>query len=160
MNFFRNQTIIIMKNVTKFILMLFVAAIAFSGCDNDEDDNVNNSEQWDLTASIDLGGEFSVVATAEIAISGSTFTATVETSQIAGQPEVHTATISGTVQNETTLVVTNQTFNITVGTDTHTVTLNGSITVSGDSLSGSGTITENIPGVGDVNGTFAVTGTK
>jgi len=116
---------------------------------------------WNVTVDVDLGGTFQVIATANITTTGSTFSAAITTSQIGGFAEVHNATVTGTVSG-TTYTVTNAQFNITMGADTESVTINtATININGSNMTGNGTITV-IPAGSSTpqNGTFTLTGTK
>lgn len=144
-------------NKALFLILSFVFML--SGCGKDDDNDTEQSADWNINATIYMGGEFAVVATAEITISGETFTANVTTVTIAGQAEAHNVSISGTA-NGNTLTISNESFSINVGGSTNTVVMSGTVTINNDALTGNGTISENIPDVGTVDGTFTVTGSN
>lgn len=117
--------------------------------------------EWDINATVNFPGPFPVTADFEVIVNGTTFSATLTTKLIAGFPEVHELTVTGSYNPTTgTGTVTNQVCTITVGSDTETVTiLNASFTVNGNALTASGTF--NVHGSwGDQNGSFTATGTK
>jgi hypothetical protein len=109
--------------------------------------------EWDLNSTVNMDGTFPVTADLVLTTNGVLFTAALTTKLIGGAPEVHNITVSGTI-NGTTYTVTNQSFSITVGGTLETFTMNASFLISGNSFSGSGTLT------GSHSGTIAVTGTK
>lgn len=142
------------------IVLLMTACTNDNGTNGDENETSSVDGLWNIVATVDLGGEFTVTATADISTDGNTFTADITTIEIAGNSEVHNVTISGAVENDDTLVIDNQTFNVIIGNDTNTVVISGTATISDDTISGSGTISETIPNVGTVDGTFTLIGNK
>ena len=145
----------------KNLIMLIIAIFVFSGLNSckKKDDNPGGSK-WQLTVTVDLGGQFVVNATAEITISGTGFTAAIVTSKIGGADEVHNISIQGTVTNGNTLNIDNQHFTITLGSDQEQITiLTATCTISGNNIAGSGNI-ETLPaGVPTpVPGTFTLIG--
>lgn len=147
-----------MKKMLALVLISSVGLLF--GCSSGGEAPGGGGDTYNLTVNVDLGGAFDVTATARISTTGSTFTAVITTIKIGGADEAHTMTISGSVMGSTYTVV-NQQFTITVGTTTETVVVNGSFTISGNSLTGSGTMTVDQGGaVGPMNGTFSAAGTK
>jgi hypothetical protein len=108
---------------------------------------------WDLNSTVNMDGTFPATADLVLTTNGVLFSAALTTKLIGGASEVHSFTLNGTT-NGTTYTVTNQTFSITVGGTLETFTMNASFVITGNSLSGSGTLT------GSHNGSFTVTGTK
>lgn len=156
-----------MKN--PFFNIVFAAlavVITLLSCEKPADDDNNNNNNnatvmWNINVNVDLGGTFPVVATANITTTGATFSAAITTCQIGGAAEVHNATIAGAA-NGNTLTVTNAQFNIIMGNDTESVTINtATITIDGSNMAGNGTITV-IPAGSSTpqNGTFTLTGSK
>jgi len=146
-----------MKKIVLFAGLALMMAILLTSCKKDE---TTSGDKWNLNVSVDLGGTFPVIAVATINITGTSFSAAVTTSQIGGAAEVHDFTINGTA-NGNTLTVTNAVIVLTYPTFTETITLNGTIVISGNTLSGNGT--ESV--VQSINpnpepGTFTLTGTK
>ncbi len=151
----------------KLALMFFIAlfaAIYMMSCDKEKDDNGNNNTgaiTWNVNVDVDLGGTFPVVATAKITITGNTFSAAVTTSEIGGAPEVHHITLTGEVNGDT-LTINDAQFNIPMGNDTESVTINtATIIINGNNMTGNGTLTV-IPAGSTTpeNGTFTLAGTK
>lgn len=149
-----------------FIFITFAVVLIIVSCDkkNDADNNNNNQSTtalWNLVVDVDLGSTFQVIATASITTTGSTFSAAVNTTQIAGAPEIHNATITGSVSSST-LTVTNAQFNVSMPNGTESVTINtATLTTSGNNMTGNGTITKIPAGTSTPqNGTFTLTGIK
>jgi len=145
-----------MKKLISLLLASFIGI--FAGCSTTSTPDPGGGDTWNLTVSVDLGGAFTVLATAKITYSGTGFTAVVTTSKIGGAAEVHNMTMPGMVTGQTHSV-SGQQFTITVGTTTETVNVTGTFTINGNTLSGSGTMTVDNGG-GPMNGTFTVSGTK
>jgi len=119
-------------------------------------------ESWQISCKVNLGGEFDVEATAEIAVSGTTFDAAVRTSKIGGATEELVIAIKGTVEGQS-LVVKDHTFEVEFVTQgqtvKETVTLSGTVNLTGSSMSGSGDVTV-VQSGNTETGTFTLTGTK
>lgn len=146
-----------MKKTILILSFLFLASLCLINC-NKSNNDVNGD--WDITAIADAGGQFTITATADMAVDGKTFTATVKTINIGGAAEEHIIDVTGDADGDK-LTVTNMVFPVIMGTDTNTVTLSATITIAGNALTGSGNYSEVIPGVVDpVDGTLTITGTK
>lgn len=140
---------------------LLLPGFAMPQINNEADDmsflSASGISQWDLIATVDLGGVFTVIANAEIETTGSTFTATVTTETISGLIEVYSIPFSG-AHNNGVYTVSNLPFDAVPGED---LTINNlTFTIVGNNLTGSGTFTAIIPGVGSLPGTIDLTGTK
>jgi hypothetical protein len=114
--------------------------------------------QWDLNAAVNLDGAFPVTADFILVVNTASYYAEITTKKIAGADEPHVVSFTGVI-NGTTGTITNQVFTVTVGTDIETVTLNGTFTINGNSLTGSGTIKVQMP-TGTSNGTVTITGAQ
>jgi len=155
------------KSFLCLFAIAFAAIFIISSCkkkDNDSSDDTNNNNAgstWNLNVNVDLGGTFTVIATAVITINETNFSAAVTTSQIGGGAEVHNFTINGTV-NGNEYTVTNSNFILTFDSDTENVTItSGTHTTSGSTASGSGNIsvvpagsTTPMPGTYNFTATF------
>lgn len=116
-----------------------------------------------MIATVDLGGEFEVKADVVFTLMTSTFEATVTTTEIAGQPEEHTTMLTGTRDGDNLTLSANQVFNVTPpGGDEEKVTIkSGTITLSGNTLTGSGVMEVDFQDGSDpIEGNFSATGTK
>ncbi len=116
------------------------------------------ASQWDVTCSVNLDGVFPVTADLVLSVNGVLYSAQVTTKKIAGADEVHVVTLSGPFSGSTG-TVTNQVANITTPSGPETITLNGSFTINGNSLTASGTVRAQ-GSWGTSNGTFTATGTR
>jgi len=146
----------------KNFILLFLTGCLFLGCMNSckkKDDN-QGGNKWQLTITVDLGGEFAVNATADITISGNSFTAAVTTTKIAGADEVHNVSLQGTVTNGNILHVTDQHFTITMGNDQEPVTIvSATCTISGNNINGTGNMEALPAGLSSpIAGTFTLQG--
>jgi hypothetical protein len=158
-----------MKKSLFGMLAVFMAIAIIGGAckkdkddDNDDNNNINPpaASTWNLNVLVDLSGEFTVIATAAITITGGNWSAAITTSQIGGGAEVHSFTINGTVASGT-YTVSNHSFTITVGGGVETVTItSGTHTTTGNTLSGSGNV-EVLPAgmTTPMAGTYTGTGT-
>ncbi|MCF8357488.1 MAG: T9SS type A sorting domain-containing protein [Prolixibacteraceae bacterium] len=113
---------------------------------------------WDVIATLDFGGTFQVTADATLITSGSVFTIHLTTKEIAGTEEVHNITFEGTHDNGV-YTISNNSFN-PFDDETEVTLHNAVFTVDGDNLTGEGSFSETIPGIGEINGTLTATGTK
>ena len=151
-------------------MMASAMMVLTTACKNDDDtdDNDDNNNtttptttNWNLNASVDLGGTFPVVATGVATVNGSSLSIAITTSTIGGAAEVHNFTITGAVSGDT-WTVTNSQFSINSGGGDENITITtGTHTISGSSLTGSGNVS--VVPVGDTTsmpGTYTVTGTK
>lgn len=153
------------RSIISFMMIAMAAVFLMTACKKDDDDDDNTittippgATTWNLNVSVDLGGVFTVVATAAVTINSSSLSAAVSTSTIGGAPEVHNFTITGTVSGST-WTVSNSSFTIGSGSSQEDVTItSGTHTANGNSLSGSGAMTVTPVGAGPINGTYTVTG--
>jgi hypothetical protein len=140
-----------------FISVLFLSLV-LSACKKEETTSSGNT--WTLDATVFLGSEFPVTASADIQTSGTNFTAQISTITISGAPEVHHITLSGTVNNGV-YTITNQNFELTVGTATEEIKVNTLVfSIIGNSLEGSGTIAVYQGGTLIEDGTVDVSGIR
>jgi hypothetical protein len=96
------------------------------------------TSEWNLTGTENLDGTFTVTADVVLTISGGTFSAVVTSKLIAGLPEPYVITLTGSFNETTgTGTITNQVITINVGGASETSTVNGSFTITGNSLTGS-----------------------
>jgi hypothetical protein len=151
-----------LSHFLSWFLLSLLSLSVISACNNDDDDDpISTANNWDISAAVDLGGEFDVTADAKIDITGDNYTAEITTKQIGEGAEEHEITVTGSVQNGNTLLISDYTFQITVGETNETITLDGTVTISGDNVTGSGALLSVIDGVADpIPGTFTLTGTK
>lgn len=147
----------------KSFLHLTFASLAmlllFSSC---EFFDVDKTENWLISANVDLGGTFTVTASARIKIEEETFTASISTIKIGDDAGIHLIKVSGITTNDTTLTVSNAQFDVTIDGGTESVTINtATITINENNLEGNGTITVVPIGMTEpVEGTFTLTGEK
>jgi hypothetical protein len=120
-------------------------------------------EFWKADVTVDLGGEFAVTADVIFHFNADAFTADVTTLLIAGAPEEHRILISGTRSGDT-LTVTDAQFMIVVGPEgmavAETIELDGTFTIDGDNLSGTGSFNTTPEGGGSFPGTLSATATR
>ncbi|MFH1153847.1 MAG: hypothetical protein V1793_08525 [Pseudomonadota bacterium] len=113
---------------------------------------------WDVVGSINMNGIFPATADAVLTVLDDTFSAEVTTKTIGGAATVNVIHLEGTVSGPTG-TFSDQVSTITVGSTTETITMGGVMTVNGDTLAGSGTITSQIFG-NIYQGTYTATGTR
>jgi hypothetical protein len=147
------------KVLWRLLLITLMVMVIFNACKNEDVSN-HDPVIWNLNATVDLSGTFTVIATAAVTVNASQFSAAVTTSQIAGVAEVHDFTISGTISGGKYNVV-NSTFSIQSGGGIETTTItSGTNTVSNNSITGSGSVSVVPAGGGTANpGTYTLTGT-
>lgn len=153
-----------MKKLFGILLVSFLMVFMVSCGDNDDTNNgPTGTDIWNMTITVDLGGEFEVVATADITMSGNTFTAVVNTTTIGGQAEAHEIELEGDseILDDGTykLILKDEEFEI----PGETIEVSGTVLIDDalGTLSGSGTLVVEIDGVdGLVSGKFDLTGTK
>ena len=148
------------KTILGVFIFFFSTIFIISSCKENEDNN-NNGTAWNVTAIIDLGGSFTVIATANISVGGSGFTAVISTSQIGGAAEIANFSINGSVSGNT-YTVTNSTFTIPSGGGTEQITITtGTHVLNGNNISGSGSISVIPNGLTTpILGTYTFTGTR
>lgn len=146
------------KSLAAISVFLFILIFCFSSCKKEDD---LDGTTWNVTANVDLSGAFQVIATAHFGIDGSSLTAEITTTQIGGAAESHTFIIAG-ILSDNTLTVTNDQFFVGTGSDAESVTItNGTHTIDGSNLTGSGTISVIPAGTSTaIPGTYTVTGSK
>ena len=139
-------------------IFLLLIIFTFSSC---KKKNEIDGTNWNLTATVDLGGTFQVLATAKFGIDGSSLTAEITTTQIGGAAESHTFIVAGIISDKTLTVINDQ-FYIDNGGGNESVTItSGTHTIDGSNLSGSGDISV-IPAGSSTpeTGTYTVVGNK
>jgi hypothetical protein len=145
-----------------FLALIFITGACKKKDDDSDDNNTPVTTNWHLNVQVDLGGVFTVLATAAITVTaGTSFSAAITTSQIGGAAEVHNFTLTGTISSGICSLTANQTFNITNGGYSETVTmLTGTHSATNNALTGSGTCSVLPSGApAPVGGTYTVTGT-
>lgn len=147
-----------MKNfkILGVVVLAITLASLFTSCNKN---NILYGGDYNMTATVDLGGSFLVLGVSNIDFSKDEFTAEIETTTIGGVSEVHTIIINGTMDEAGVLVISEETFTLETGGITETVTVNGEILSSGLIFSGDGTVRVTTS-AGTVLGTFYVEGIK
>ena len=110
---------------------------------------------WTATSEVDLGGKFVTEANVDLAINGSAFVATVNTTAIGDQAEAHTIVLKGSVAG-TKLTITDYSFSVSVADAVEPVALSASFDTANDTITGGGTFTVTMMG-SPIEGSFTLT---
>jgi len=145
-----------------FVTLFYVGFLGLSGCGNSSTNN-NDTTTWQIKAVVDLGGKFDVTGTAKITVTGDKFSATITTDKIGGQTEIHEIALSGTVKDNK-YTIKDSKFELTSSdpkSPKENIVVTGELTVDGDKMTGSGTMTVGTEGSKNtMKGSFTITGNK